>query len=821
MTKGYKQSRIQQIIFYGIIFLLIFAPLAFGSVHVWAYSIVEIGVYLLLILWFVDQLMVSRSNSVAWVKTPVNLILVIFLVLVGLQLIPLPASVAALASPHLYADKTQMFTLLERSADGPSWMILSYSLHPTRVEWIKAGAYFGMFFLVVNTVKSKKEIDILVYTLIFIGLFEAVYAIFQVFNVTPKVWWWKSRIGGYRYASGTFIGSNHFAAYMEMVLCLTFGFLIAQKRRTRQMLSGLGGTRARLQWLVSWFSPESVRPKMIFFFFVAILMGAAILLSASRGGILSLGVTMLLTAILFLLKKTHRKYGGLALCLCVAILTYGLHVGIDPTLDKFENPNGLYSRIHITRTIIPMIQDYPVSGVGLGNFRHVYPRYIDDYDRVSSSGYAHNDWVEAGTETGCLGLVLIVSAFVVYLVRMIRIWRRRRDLHALGIGAGAMAGLLAVGLHSYFDFNMHIPANPITLAALMAIGYAAVHRQGHGVSESFFYPKREIPLNRIQRYALLGLAVLVSGFAVGSAGKHLLAEAACPTEWNSTMNLNWNPELSHIEKAISLNTGNFAYHNKRAVHFMSLNAENKEDKKAHALEARKSLEQAVRCNPTLGILWYNLGKIYSSATDDMFDYLNQWLPLADACFDAGIKYAPMDEHILFNVAWYWVWRAGLLPEDFATQSVNRDSLSVIGKKTKERGHSAEGRCQGSGVRDQGRAPRSTQTVRGKGGYCRGDGIRKFQGYFQRALALAPQNWGKAVERTWAYFPDDAVVMGIVPKNDDALKSRVLRFLAKTEVSEPAKIAAKNRYHTVGAGDTLFSIGRRYGVTVKKIGSSPI
>ncbi len=787
MENKYKHIRLHKIIFIGIIFLLVFAPLAFGSVHVWAYSIMVLGVYLLLVLWFVDKLMVSRSNSVAWVKTPVNLILMIFLVLVGLQLIPLPASLVALVSPHVYADKAQMFTLLGRSTDGPSWMMLSYSVHPTRVEWIKAGAYFGMFFLVLNTVKSKKEIDILVYTLIFIGLFQAIYAIFQVFNVSPKVWWWKSRAGGGRYASGTFIWSNHFAAYMEMVLCLTFGFLIAQKRRTREMLPGLDTRRARVQRWVSRFSPESVRPKKIFFFFSAVLMGVALLLSASRGGILSLGVAILLTAVLFLSKKTHRKYGGLTLCLCLAILTYGIHVGIDPTFDKFEDPRNLYGRLHITRTILPMIQDYPISGVGLGNFRHVYPRYIDDYDRVRASGYAHNDWVEAGTETGCLGLVLMVSAFGVYLGKMIRVWWRRRDLHALGIGAGAMAGLLAIGLHSYFDFNMHIPANPFTLAALAALGYAAVHRQGHGPSESFFYAMRKIPLTRFRSYVLLTVAVGVCGFALGSAGKHFLAEAACPTEWNSTMNLNWNPDLSQIEKAISLNPGNFAYHNKRAVHFMGLNPEDEADKAAFNLEAQKSLNAALRRNPTSGMLWYSLGNVYSATRFDLFDYLNQWLPRADACFDAGIKYAPMDEHILFNVAWYWVWRAGLLPEDFAAQSVNRYSLSVNDEKT-----------------------------RGKEGYCREDGIRKFQEYFQRALALAPRNWEKAVERTWAYFPDDAVVMGIVPKNDDALKSRVLRFLAKTEVSEPAKTAGKKRYHTVGAGHTLFSIGWRYGVKPEKI-----
>ena len=44
MEHDYKQtSKIDKIIFYGIILLLVFAPLAFGSVHVWAYSIIEVG----------------------------------------------------------------------------------------------------------------------------------------------------------------------------------------------------------------------------------------------------------------------------------------------------------------------------------------------------------------------------------------------------------------------------------------------------------------------------------------------------------------------------------------------------------------------------------------------------------------------------------------------------------------------------------------------------------------------------------------------------------------------------------------------------------
>ena len=143
-------TKIERIIFAGIIILLVFAPLAFGSVHVWAYSIIEVGVFLLLALWFVDRLIVAGSENLTWVKTPVNLMLVMLFVLIGLQLLPLPASVVALISPHTYTDKTQFFALLAKTADastdGPAWMMLTYYAHATVMEALKLGAYCGHVF---------------------------------------------------------------------------------------------------------------------------------------------------------------------------------------------------------------------------------------------------------------------------------------------------------------------------------------------------------------------------------------------------------------------------------------------------------------------------------------------------------------------------------------------------------------------------------------------------------------------------------------------------------------------------------------------------
>ena len=756
-----NQSICDRIIFVGVIFLLIFAPLVFGSVHVWAYSLIEFGVFFLLALWCVERLLFSKRDVIEWVKTPVNLFMVLLLLLIGLQMIPLPSSLISFLSPQTFADKMRLFDLMDKAVDstaqGQRWFCLAYYVHPAVIEWLKLAAYIGMFFLVLNTVRSKKRINILIYTLVLVGIFEAVYAVFQVFSITPRVWWWKSRAGGAHFASGTFIGSNHFAGYMQMLVPLIFGFMLAHTKRRSDVkgrISGIkvrtsGRLRAVAQAVVSWFSPESSNPKMIFLFFSATLMGIALLLSASRGGILSLGASMLLMSLLFFTKKKQGKYGLLALCLCLVTIVYSLHVGIDPTLEKFERTKGFYNRMYVTRSMIPMILDYPLLGVGWGNFRYLYSRYMPkNYDGVSSSGYSHNDWVEAGIEAGLVGEFLILMAFILYITKMICIWRQRRDRFAIGIGAGVMAGLLSIGFHSYFDFNMHIPANPMTLAALLGIGYVAVHRQGRGYGEKFFYGIRRIPLTPARRIILASIVFSAFAASVFITGRHFIAEAKCATEWNSTMNLNWKPYFTEIQEAIDRNPGNAEYRFKLAAYYMEAKVTDEILRKEYNEQVISNLEEAVRLNPARGIYWYDLGKRYSFKSYDPYNYVNKWLPLAEECFDTGIYCAPIDANMLFDVAWYWVWWSSMLDEE-------------------------DPRFKAKGLRRKGESDK-----KGKGRILfREDGVRKFQQLFRRSMDINPRRWKKAVDRIWEYYPDDAVVIGIVPENNKELKSRVMQFLA--------------------------------------------
>ena len=148
--------------------------------------------------------------------------------------------------------------------------------------------------------------------------------------------------------------------------------------------------------------------------------------------------------------------------------------------------------------------------------------------------------------------------------------------------------------------------------------------------------------------------------------------------------------------------------------------------------------EAVRLNPANAGYWLELGKIYSQRRDDPYEYINRSLPLADRCYDFSISYAPNDSGILYDVASYWVMRSVLL-------TTKNDEISTkieIGTLSQE------------------------------------NGIQKFQQLFQRSLGLNPNRWKEAADRVWEYYPEDRIVIGIVPEENLELKRKVLKYSAK-------------------------------------------
>jgi len=93
-----------RIIKWGLIFLIIFTPLAFGTVHTWSYTLMELTVILLLLIWLLKLIVTSKNpkGTSHFVRTPLNLPILLFVLLVLLQLLPLPPKAIKHLSPNTY-----------------------------------------------------------------------------------------------------------------------------------------------------------------------------------------------------------------------------------------------------------------------------------------------------------------------------------------------------------------------------------------------------------------------------------------------------------------------------------------------------------------------------------------------------------------------------------------------------------------------------------------------------------------------------------------------------------------------------------------------
>jgi hypothetical protein len=365
-------------------------------------------------------------------------------------------------------------------------------------------------------------------------------------------------------------------------------------------------------------------------------------------------------------------------------------------------------------------------------------------------------------ELGIAGSCLVLLALVVYLAKTIKLWLGRRDTFAVGIGAGVIAGAVSIGVHSFLDFNMHIPANPMALSSVLAIGFVSMHIERHSTYDKFFYKTRSVPVNGKGPLILLATLVLVvSSFLFQRVTGHFMAEVNCATVQNSTLNRDKKPPLWEIKRAIDYDPANAQYYDKLARHYMRLPIESKDLKSKINEEVITNLEKAISLNPANGLYWYDLGLRYSYKGYAGDEYLTKWLPMADAAFERAIHLRPHDAYLLHNTGRYWVWRSSTLLE--AEGSLMESPV----------GGPQSGIPQG---KQSSKAVVSSQ-------WSREQGIDKFQGLFRRSLEIEKKHWEKAVERVWKYYPDERIVMGIVPEEDKDLAGRVKKWLGLKKQGE--------------------------------------
>ena len=250
---------------------------------------------------------------------------------------------------------------------------------------------------------------------------------------------------------GPFVSKNHFAGYVTLACIVGFGLALGLTHRHRR-------------------APDGGSPAAVAALVAALSMALAVLVSMSRGGVLSLlsGIV----AFALIRSALHHRGARLLPPLVLGLIVAGL-LALALPREAHRRLQTLDSsfRLDTWRDVLRMSASSPLVGQGLGAFHDAYPRYKHGHGEIRVE-HAENDYLETLAEGGLLGLGFGLSALVVLATGA---WRGlRRGLHPLvrGLGLGALAALVALAVHSVFDFNLRIPSNAALGAFVAALALA-------------------------------------------------------------------------------------------------------------------------------------------------------------------------------------------------------------------------------------------------------------------------------------------------------------------------------------------------------------
>jgi hypothetical protein len=455
------------IIKWVLIFLLVFTPIAFGSQFLWAFSLMELGILLIIILWAVQRLVyrpsVTPTSSILNPQSsiPLTLLLIsLFLSLALLQMIPLPAGIIKTISPRTYELRNQLSVINPITNNQSPITTLSFFPLATKIHFFKWLALAGLFFFLLYWRLSDNRYRIthhLIIAIFLVGVFESLYGMFEFFSGRRHIFYldWADWIGS---VTGTFLNRNCFAGYLLMVIPLSIGFLFSREtyRFGRPM-----GWRQRLAFLDG---------KTLLIGFGLILMILGLILSASRGGIMSLLLSFSLMIFLFRNPTGRERFSKISVLIFGLAVLWAAWIGLDAVISRFFSaPEGLKGRWSLWVDTFAILKDFPLFGSGLGTFTEVFSMYRSSHI-VGLDIQAENDFLQLASEVGLVGIGPLLLLFIfLFFTAAAGIRSLSPEEPQRYIGIGGLVGILALMFHSIVQKNLQLPANAFLYTVIWAM----------------------------------------------------------------------------------------------------------------------------------------------------------------------------------------------------------------------------------------------------------------------------------------------------------------------------------------------------------------
>jgi hypothetical protein len=527
--------------------VLVFAPLAYGAVHPWAYATLGLILALLSIILLLGM---ALASLFAWdspgllPRPPLWGLVLAAALLVLFQLAPLPQEAAGWLSPRAL----EIRSLGNGFGLGPL-IPLTLNSNATIREILLSWPAVILFFLIVGAVNSRRQIKALIILLLGVALFEAVYGLWHF--QSHFIWGWKNPFYIGRLC-GTFINSNHAAGYLGMAILLGFGLFLAQEKSAGPPR----GARRTQSWLRFWSRAENLEPLVArsFFFLPLLVLLVAFFFAASRGAILALGVGLTLMGVLWASQQAARWPLYLLAAFLAGVTLYSLWLGGATVFARIMNL-GDPARYLAFWGSLDLFRQFPLVGAGLGAFDDLSYSFVPSTLSQTRLTYAHNDWVQLLAETGLVGFIIGAGGWCLFYGHLIKQWRQRRDNWARGLGLGGLAALAAGACHALGEFPFRIPAYSLTYGAIAALTFLTLHQRQ--AREGFDYAVWRPAGSRLAPW--LGAALILVQAAYMTQAWHLWqAERAAPLGMDSTR-IPRTLEAADYARALALNPRNAEY----------------------------------------------------------------------------------------------------------------------------------------------------------------------------------------------------------------------------------------------------------------------
>ena len=237
---------------------------------------------------------------------------------------------------------------------------------------------------------------------------------------------------------------------------------------------------------------KGLRGKLLALGATALILGGAVL-TYSRGGALALGCVLLLFLASHRVRPRHLGLGALVLVLLLLITPPELFqrlgtIGeILPGGEEVVDPDSSFAERKLYALAAwAMFLDYPVLGVGAGNYTVHFDRYADkvgfsarDYEQPGEVHYPHNLYLEIAAEEGLVGLTVFAGAIA---AAFLGLRRARAVLLARGDTATAdFARAFEIALVGYLVSSVFLHGHFLRYLWLL-FGFAAALRLMAGSS---------------------------------------------------------------------------------------------------------------------------------------------------------------------------------------------------------------------------------------------------------------------------------------------------------------------------------------------------